>query len=428
MSKPETFTAPEIFPPFLQGEAFTGPLVWWNHSMTAGGVERQIYATAASLGASDGIDLELLLEDRSGEGENIFMDRVRPLFGRVSTVFEAAGAIRARSPECLRAVEEYFGGFSPFRKQLIAMYAAWFLEARPRLVQIWNAELFQVALAALLAGVPNIILCCACMSPGYNAARGLAGGNRNVYRDVLKFLLNFPAVTLTGISSANRQDHAEWLGLEQHSILYTPHAFVPELWEADAARGQSLRAESGIPEQAPVLGGMFRFAKVKDPLLWVETALAVLAAKPEAYAILAGDGDLHEDARRRVESSPQAGRFLLPGTLKEAGSLYRACDVFLHTSHSEGLGNVIMEAQYHRLPVVCTDCGGPADVIEDKKSGFIVTGREARELAAHVLYALEHKDWAARAGELGRQKVLRNFSARRAALGFKKLYTLRGCL
>ena len=64
-------------------------------------------------------------------------------------------------------------------------------------------------------------------------------------------------------------------------------------------------------------------------------------------------------------------------------------DALLHTSVSEGLPNVLVEAQAMGVPVVCTDAGGSGEAVEDGVTGFVVPRRDARALADR-LEALAH--------------------------------------
>ena len=51
---------------------------------------------------------------------------------------------------------------------------------------------------------------------------------------------------------------------------------------------------------------------------------------------------------------------------------YQVADLYLHTSSYEGFGAVLAEASLSGLPVVSTKNDGCMDIIENKKSGFIV--------------------------------------------------------
>ncbi|MDL2307944.1 glycosyltransferase [Desulfovibrio sp. OttesenSCG-928-C06] len=430
MSTKENLSSlPESLQPLVPSSGFTGPIIWWNHHLGFGGVERQICATAQALSEKlDGkADLQLLCEHLDSEDSTAGLEQATPFFANVSDIFSNAPLYRENSAKALRAAEQNFSGLHPVRQQLIAMYAAYFALTKPRLLQVWNADYIHVALAAVLAGVPNILMRCASKSPGFRHPKGIESVNDKLAHQAFCYLCRFPSFFMTANSKEGLEDYRNWLGLPPGSIEYTPNAFVPEQWQ-QGKDGESLRASLGIPPQAPVIGGIFRFSFTKNPQLWVQTAFNILEANRECYAILAGDGELHAEIQDMVRNSPYASRLLMPGMLADTAAFYDACDVLLHTSRCEGQCNVVLEAQFHRLPVICTDCGGPSEIITDKKTGFIVREHDPNILAAHVLYALNNPEWSAAAGEHGRASVTRTFSPRRSALTYFRIYSERGCV
>ena len=65
-------------------------------------------------------------------------------------------------------------------------------------------------------------------------------------------------------------------------------------------------------------------------------------------------------------------------------------DVFALTSLSEGFGNVIVEAMYAGLPVVCTDCpSGPREILDGGRFGKLITVGDERALVEALRYSLD---------------------------------------
>ena len=77
--------------------------------------------------------------------------------------------------------------------------------------------------------------------------------------------------------------------------------------------------------------------------------------------------------------------------------LYASCDVWVCGSYSEGFHLPPLEAMACRCPVVSTSVGGPIDIIENGKNGYLVPVGDANALAdslADVLN-LEEIRWLA---------------------------------
>ena len=74
-----------------------------------------------------------------------------------------------------------------------------------------------------------------------------------------------------------------------------------------------------------------------------------------------------------AQSCGVADGVIFHGYLSREGlrDMYRSLDVFVLTSHREGLALVGLEAMACGVPVVSTRCGGPEDYIEDGVTGYL---------------------------------------------------------
>ena len=71
-------------------------------------------------------------------------------------------------------------------------------------------------------------------------------------------------------------------------------------------------------------------------------------------------------------------------TLEESRRTYSGCKVWFLASISEGFGNPILEAMACGCAVVSTDCGGPGDIIEDGRNGFLVEVGDAEAMVDKI--------------------------------------------
>lgn len=106
-----------------------------------------------------------------------------------------------------------------------------------------------------------------------------------------------------------------------------------------------------LPEQL-VIGHVGRFARQKNHTFLIDIFLEVKRKKSDAILILAGDGPLREDIKKKVQSLglEQSVRFL--GIRSDINRLLQAFDVFAFPSLHEGLPVTLVEAQGSGLPCV----------------------------------------------------------------------------
>ena len=408
--------------PIFPAKAFDGPVVWWCGSLCCGGVERQIGETAKIL-SSHGVPLRLLVGDlRRQRGNDFFLENVSPYFTDVSS----AASREFFLPKHVNALTGAFEALGPMPKYMWLHFlhcGLGLLHYRPKVFQIWNADYFEIALVAAIAGVPDIIVAARSMSPDMRYPEGHESVDDSLAHGVYSELIKSGKFHFTANSRAGCAAYEKWLGLEADSVVYTPNVFAPmEKTDNFSEQARLLRAELGIPETAKVLGGLIRFVGIKDPGLWVSAALHVLQDMPEAYAVLGGDGPLRAEAMALVEQFGASERMLFPGIIRQADAFWEMIDVAMLTSHVEGMPNVLIEAQRHGKPVVTTDAGGAGDIVIHDATGYVLTKRHPLLLAKHVESIFNNPGWAHAAGERARQHIEETFTGSGAVANLLALY------
>ena len=140
------------------------------------------------------------------------------------------------------------------------------------------------------------------------------------------------------------------------------------------------RGDLDTPEEAPLLLALGRLHRNKA----FDVLLEALARLPECYLWLAGEGPEESRLRGQAESLGVAGRVRFLGWREDTAALYNAADLFVCPSRHEPLGNVIIEAWSHGLPVVAARAAGPEELIADGRSGVLTPLEDAGALAAGI--------------------------------------------
>ena len=94
---------------------------------------------------------------------------------------------------------------------------------------------------------------------------------------------------------------------------------------------------------------------------------------------------------------------------------YQSLDLFVLTSRQEGLAIAAIEAMACGLPVVATDCGGPADYVVSGENGFL-TGFAVSEVADAISRIASDPDLRRRMSEGARRMAVNGY----AMAGFDK--------
>jgi glycosyltransferase involved in cell wall biosynthesis len=118
----------------------------------------------------------------------------------------------------------------------------------------------------------------------------------------------------------------------------------------------------------------------KNPLLLPEI-LAGLRARAPWRLVVAGSGPLEDDVAKQAAELGVSDALDLLGYVPfgpRLAELYRSSHAFVHVSLTEGLPQVLVEAQAAGLPIVATDVGGVRAALRGGTDGLLIPPGAAR--------------------------------------------------
>jgi len=268
----------------------------------------------------------------------------------------------------------------------------------------------QVALAGRLAGLP--VLCHV----------------RNRYEEISRRDRSFlwPVHRFVFVSRDTWGHFAYQVSPRRGTVVYDG-IDVPSC-EAETIDYVSVRREFGIPEHAPVIGMMARVAPQKDFATLARAAARIRKVQPDARFLIAGDYASEKNQRhyREVQALVRdcgvADSFIFTGYRHDVPRLINALDVFVLSTHREGLPLVILEAMARAKPVVATAVDGIPEIVHDTESGLLFPHEDHEALASHITGLLQDQPWGRRLGEAGRRLVRTEFSSVQFAAGMNAVY------
>jgi sugar transferase (PEP-CTERM/EpsH1 system associated) len=185
----------------------------------------------------------------------------------------------------------------------------------------------------------------------------------------------------------------------------------------------------GCPFREPgqwLVGTVGRLEAVKDPLNLVRAFIQALQLAPSKRAlmrlVIVGDGALYSDARAMLESAGVADLAWLPGERADVPAVLRGLDCFVLPSLGEGISNTILEAMASGLPVIATDVGGNAELVEAGRTGEIVPPADPHALATRMLAYARDPESGHVAGAAGRTRIEREFSLEAMVERYRSIY------
>lgn len=200
------------------------------------------------------------------------------------------------------------------------------------------------------------------------------------------------------------------------------HSGVPPIAPQDAVPRERVRRELGIGAEEWALVNVGALTDHKGQRYLIEAAPAILSARPSARIHILGEGELRGRLERLITERGVGGRVVLHGHVADARFKLGGFDMYVSSSHLEGLGTIILDAMQSGLPVVAAAAGGVPEIVIDGETGWLAPPCDPLGLARAVHAAMAEPDAARARAERARARVARGFTAQAMAEGTLAVY------
>lgn len=211
--------------------------------------------------------------------------------------------------------------------------------------------------------------------------------------------------------------------LKGRRVLAMPNA-VPEAPVLDRDQQARLRADMGMPPECEdgvllVWAGRMTEQKGLSDLL---AAFANLCrTHPQIHLALAGDGDLADGLRSRVEALGIADRVSFLGLRTDVPALFAAADLYVSSSHWEGFPIATLEAMAAGLTIVATAVGDVPTIL-DGDVGVVVPPHRPDLLADSLARVIDDEPHRHHLGQSAKARIDRDYRAEAWAEAHLGLY------
>lgn len=181
-------------------------------------------------------------------------------------------------------------------------------------------------------------------------------------------------------------------------------------------------AALGLPARTRLVGTVGRLNRVKDHAGLLQAFARLREDAPDAALVVVGDGELRDELAALAAAPALAGRVHLLGDRGDVADLLRGFDLFVLSSRSEGYSIALLEACASALPIVATDVGGNAEIVQAERTGLLVRAGDPVALAAALRELLADLPRAREMGQAGLEWVRRKGSLAAMAARYEHLY------
>lgn len=208
-------------------------------------------------------------------------------------------------------------------------------------------------------------------------------------------------------------------GVEDERLRRIPNGVDADRFRpATAAERTAERARLGLGGEGVLALYAGRFGPVKRLHLLVEA----VALTPGVRLVMVGEGSEEQRLRRLVEERGLADRVTLLGLTEDTAPLYRAADLYVSVSSTEGMSNSVLEAMASGLPVVTAAASGMGELVTAATGVLVEDPEDVPAFASALSEVCGDPELRARLGMAAREKVRADYSLESVALRLRELY------
>jgi len=141
-----------------------------------------------------------------------------------------------------------------------------------------------------------------------------------------------------------------------------------------------------------ILGSVTRLQYAKDPVTMIRSFKIVNERIPNTKLIMVGDGPLESECINLINQLNLQTKVQLAGFQKDSKSFYKMFDIFILSSHYEGMPYALLEAMSMGIPAIGTNVSGIKDLIVEGETGYLASEGNHQELADAVIKLIENPD------------------------------------
>jgi len=138
-----------------------------------------------------------------------------------------------------------------------------------------------------------------------------------------------------------------------------------------------------------------RLDSEKNPLLLIDILAELRSRDPRWELAVAGNGRMESEMKAKIAEAGLEDTVQMLGEVPngpELWELYRRSQIFLHVSYTEGLPQVLLEAQATGIPIVATDVGGVAEAVGRGASALLIPPADAPAAVAAIQRIADDED------------------------------------
>jgi len=225
-----------------------------------------------------------------------------------------------------------------------------------------------------------------------------------IYWLIFKLLLFFVDVPV--FVSKNDLEVSNKIKLAKKGLVIYNGIQEPEFLEKIVARKFFEEKIKVNLENKFLIGSIGRLSYQKNYEFLIDVFPEILKIKPEAIAIIIGEGPERKKLENLIEKLNLKEKIFLIGELKDAAKYLKAFDLFVLPSRYEGLPITLIEALFSQIPILASDVGGNKEIIGEN---FVFQLNNKNNFLLKFKMILEHSPEILQKNEFSLSTMISNY-------------------
>ncbi|GEM_PF-179437 len=211
------------------------------------------------------------------------------------------------------------------------------------------------------------------------------------------------------VSESTRQSLIKKGAATARKLITVSNGIKVEQRSDSGRQNFEIRSHLSVAPDQPLIGMVGRLSNQKSSETLIDAIRQLRGRWPNLICLIIGDGPKSKFISDLVEASGLQNQVILLGRRKDAAALIGACDIFVLSTHYEGMSISVLEAMEMGQPVIASNIDGMSELVSHGQTGLLVPPNHSGVLAEAIEELLKDTDLRRTMGRKGKERVLNMF-------------------
>ncbi|MBN2009302.1 glycosyltransferase family 4 protein [candidate division KSB1 bacterium] len=226
---------------------------------------------------------------------------------------------------------------------------------------------------------------------------------------------------ILAVSDSLKKSTIKNLGISAHKITVIPNGVDTKKFSI-TVDVEKKKNDLCLSPHLLTIGTVGRLVEVKNQALVLKAIKYIKENGTPVQCVIVGEGPLREKLTQMIIEYNIQDFVYLVGERKDVNEIMHTFDVFVLTSHSEGMSNTVLEAMAAGLPVVCTNVGANSQLVVDGQTGLLVKKNNLKDFTQRLHILLTNNELRQVYSRNALNSVSKYYSIEKMVQTYEKLY------